>query len=70
MLFADGLLCESSIPELKRRLRMVWHSIWQTTGLPLSLSQTSQRHRGSPISADSSLHPASTCRPRFERYRK
>jgi hypothetical protein len=44
MLFAQGVLCESSIPELKHRLRVVWHSIWQTTGLPLSFSQTSPRH--------------------------
>jgi hypothetical protein len=57
MLFADGLPCESSIPELKRRLRVVWHSIGQSTGLPVSLSEISPRHRGSPISADSSLHP-------------
>jgi hypothetical protein len=33
MIFVDDLLCESSIPELKRRLRVVWHLIGLTTGL-------------------------------------
>jgi hypothetical protein len=70
MLFADGLPRESSIPKLKRRLRAVWHSIGQATGLLLSLSQTSPRYRGSLISADSSLHPASTRQPGFQHYRK
>jgi hypothetical protein len=70
MLFAGGLLRESSIRELKRRLRVVWHSMGQTTGLWLSHTQMSQRHRGSPISADSSLHLASTRQSRFQHCRK
>jgi hypothetical protein len=69
MLFTDGLVHESSIPELKGRLRVLSHSIWQTTGLPLFLSQTSPRYRGSPILVDTSLHPANTRQPGFERSR-
>jgi hypothetical protein len=36
VLFPDGWLCESSLHELKRRLRALWHSVGQTTGLSLS----------------------------------
>jgi hypothetical protein len=49
MLLADGLLWESSIPELKGRLCLAWHSIGQSTGLSLSFSQITSGHWGLPI---------------------